>query len=299
MPDEVDIETIKKNIMKLFSERYGYVNPSKVIIREDITLPIQNAICSCYDALPEIFQNSGIYWYLYQNQYAALEHNVWTYFLNRRDGEFQEGNRYFIVSTLFLEDKSEPWYRKLDLVEFTIQYLRALDHRCDKRYYVSNAFIGRLNSEFNRLNFAYRVVDGKIVEITSEEEIKAVETALAGPDTQIRLHLCTALELYAKRPDGDYRNSIKESISAVEAYCRERTGKNTLGDAIKELKNRGVVLHPILNDSLTKLYAYTNQPDTGVRHSLMDDSDGYTPGADEALFMLVACSAFINYLRKK
>ena len=293
----MDIETIKKNIMKLFSERYGYVNPSKVIIREDITLPIQNAICSCYDALPETFHNSAISAYLYFNQYTDLERHIWTYFLNKREGEFREKN--YIVATPFLEDKSEPWYRKLDLVEFTIQYLRALDHRCDKRYYVSNAFIGRFNSEFNRLNFAYRVVDDKIVEITSEEEIKAVETALAGPDTQIRLHLCTALELYAKRPEGDYRNSIKESISAVEAYCRERTGKNTLGDAIKELKNRGVVLHPILNDSLTKLYAYTNQPDTGVRHSLMDDSDGYTPGADEALFMLVACSAFINYLRKK
>jgi hypothetical protein len=35
--------------MVLFSERYGYTHPSDVIVREQITPEIQNAICSCYD----------------------------------------------------------------------------------------------------------------------------------------------------------------------------------------------------------------------------------------------------------
>ena len=48
-----------------------------------------------------------------------------------------------------------------------------------------------------------------------------------------------------------------------------------------------------------KLYAYTNQPDTGIRHALMDDDDTYTPASEEALFMLVSCSSFINYLNIK
>lgn len=39
--------------------------------------------------------------------------------------------------------------------------------------------------------------------------------------------------------------------------------------------------------------------DSGIRHALMDDSGAYTPKAEEALFMLVSCSAFINYLVKK
>ena len=34
--------------------------------------------------------------------------------------------------------------------------------------------------------------------------------------------------LLSKRPNGDYRNSIKESISAVEATVREITMANTL-----------------------------------------------------------------------
>ncbi|MDD3508231.1 MAG: hypothetical protein PHY27_07395 [Parabacteroides sp.] len=36
---------------------------------------------------------------------------------------------------------------------------------------------------------------------------------------------------------------------------------------------------------------------TGIRHALMDDTNA--PTADEAIFMLVSCSAFINYLTKK
>lgn len=31
----------------------------------------------------------------------------------------------------------------------------------------------------------------------------------------------------------------------------------------------------------------------------MDDDGSYVPSNDEALFMLVSCSAFINYLNKK
>ena len=31
----------------------------------------------------------------------------------------------------------------------------------------------------------------------------------------------------------------------------------------------------------------------------MDDEGTYTPSADEALFMLVSCCSFINYLNKK
>ena len=55
----------------------------------------------------------------------------------------------------------------------------------------------------------------------------------------IQIHLNAALEKYAQRPIGDYRNSIKESISAVEALCREKTGENTLGKALNKLEKGG------------------------------------------------------------
>lgn len=285
-----------KSTMKLFSERYNYTRVSNVIIREQITPEIQNAICSCYDKLNAFFMESGAY---YNDPYINMEKYLWTYFLNQREGNFHDGRRYHVVATLFLEDKNNPWYRKLDLVEFTVKYLNALDKRNDRRYYVSSSFINQLNYEFERLNFAYRVVNTEIEEITSKEELTAIESSMHESSKNIRIHLINALELYAKRPVGDYRNSIKESISAVEAYCREITGENTLGNALDKLKDRGLIIPTILKVAFEKLYAYTNQPDTGIRHALMDQDGTYTPASEEALFMLVSCSSFINYLNRK
>ena len=115
----------------------------------------------------------------------------------------------------------------------------------------------------------------------------------------IQIHLNSALEKYAQRPIGDYRNSIKESISAVEAFCREKTGEKTLGKALNKLERSGLAIHSSLKTAFEKLYVYTNQEETGIRHALMDDEANYTPTAEEALFMLISCSAFINYLNRK
>ena len=62
----------------------------------------------------------------------------------------------------------------------------------------------------------------------------------------IRMHLNKALELYAQRSIGDYRNSIKESISAIEVYCREITGEKTLGEALNKINGKGLVIPQIL-----------------------------------------------------
>lgn len=282
--------------MKLFSERYNYTKPSDVIIREQITPEIQNAICSCYDRLQELFNNSRTY---NEDPYFDMEKYLWTYFLNQREGNFQDGNRYHIVATDFLENERNSWFRKLDLVEFTIKYLYDLGQKNYSFSSVSSSFISQLNYEFERLNFAYRVVNTEIIEITSKEELIAVESSMHDSPNNIRIHLNNALERYAQRPIGDYRNSIKESISAVEAYCREITGESSLGKALNKLKNKGLVIPSVLKDAFEKLYTYTNQPETGIRHALMDKDGSYTPASEEALFMLVSCSSFINYLNKK
>ena len=92
-------------------------------------------------------------------------------------------------------------------------------------------------------------------------------------------------------------NSIKESISAVEALCREITTENTLGDALKKLEKNGVNIPAFLKSGFEKLYIYTNNEKTGIRHALMDNTE--TPQYDEAKFMLVSCCAFVNYIQGK
>ena len=293
--------------MARFSERYGYTKASDVIIRERITPEIQNAICTCFDRLPRMVSHyrnfestSGKRWYI------CLEQYIWTQYLNLREKKFNtDFYNPTIVATAYFENISHEWYDKLNLLEFVIQYIyeddeRNYSHRFNpNNVTVYSMFVDMLNSEFERLNFAYRVVNKEIVEITSEQEIATIETAIDNTPRNIQLHLNRALELYAQRPEGDYRNSIKESISAVEAFCREKTGENTLGKALNKLEQNGIVFPAVLKQAFDKLYAYTNQPDSGIRHALMDDSGAYAPGGEEALFMLVSCSAFINYLGSK
>ena len=70
-----------------------------------------------------------------------------------------------------------------------------------------------------------------------------------------------------------------------------------LQDGIDKLEKNGVKIPVFLKSGFEKLYVYTNNEKTGIRHALMDDADA--PQYDEAKFMIVACSAFINYIQGK
>ena len=104
------------------------------------------------------------------------------------------------------------------------------------------------------------------------------------------------MELLSDRKNPDYRNSIKESISAVESFCKllTKNEKATLGEALKVLEDK-YELHPALKSSFSHLYGYTSDAD-GIRHCLIDQPN---LSFEDAKFMLVSCSAFINYLVTK
>ncbi len=56
-------------------------------------------------------------------------------------------------------------------------------------------------------------------------------------------------------------------------------------------------LHPAMSKHSPNLYGYTNDADPGYRHALLDES---SLTKDDALFMLVACSAlcWVPYAEK-
>ena len=276
--------------MTTFSERYGYVTPRTAVIRENMPTEVMNAVCSCFNDLQSRYDDYMHY------KYSYLERNIWRYFLNQKSGEFPVFEPDIPVNYIASD---QPWYKKLDLIEFVIGYMihESTEHNNPRGLELCQWFADTLNKEFERLHYGYRIVNSKVAPITSEEEIKAIEKALDGSKNNIEMHLSEALKLFSDREQPDYRNSIKESISAVEALCRELTGESTLGNALKQLESRGIAIQSQLKEAFIKLYAYTNQPDTGIRHSLMDDDATYHPSYNEAYFMLVSCSAFINYLR--
>ncbi|MCE4542132.1 hypothetical protein LY284_06855 [Caballeronia sp. PC1] len=179
---------------------------------------------------------------------------------------------------------NSEWNRVYDLLDFLIQR--------DKQGRLAQLVNGVLMAELA----AYRVIEGQIVPVTSDAEVKALEMSLAlkGPFAAASEHLATALALLSNRQHPDYRNSIKESISAVEAAARVICGKEkaTLGEALGILGKKGA-LHSALKSAYSSLYGYTNDAD-GIRHALMDEPN---LTADDAKYFLIVCSAFVNYLK--
>ena len=91
------------------------------------------------------------------------------------------------------------------------------------------------------------------------------------------------------------KSAIKESISAVESICCIIAKKTnaSLGDALKTLESKRN-LKGQLKSAFEKLYNYTNSDKGGIRHAegLFVSEVSF----EEAKFMLVSCSAFVNYL---
>ena len=155
------------------------------------------------------------------------------------------------------------------------------------------AFVQRCNEVLEQEKARFRFVSNLVTPITNDEEMAAVE--LAAVTDEAGDHIRRAIELYRDRTNPDYRNSIKESISAVEATYRRMTGKShgNIGDAISAMNQNGVDLPGPLKSGFSKIYGWTSGKD-GIRHAL---TEGARPVSEaEARLMLVMCSAYVNYL---
>ena len=280
-----------------FSDRYGYTTPSSVLRREELDEDDINGLCTCYDILAEKLHQFDVFsLQTHTSSYALMEEASWCVFLKKRKKDFGSNNRHKVVATEYIESSSNEWYEVFNLIEFTLYYLRNTNLHNANYQKIVDSFSDLLNKTFLRQDLAYRIVNNQIVEITDEREIATIEQALTVSGS-VREHLAGALTHLSNRPVPDYRNSIKESISAVEAICRSITGKSSFKEALNSLEKKGIVISNMLKQSFIMLYGYTNDKTTGIRHALMDTTE--TPGFDEAKFMLVSCSAFINYIEGK
>ncbi len=267
-------------INNLFSQRKGLTTASEIFLKDSMSDFIQNAIINCFYS---VFQPN-----ILDDRTKIIERELWIHFLNKNINDFHSYSKVF---EKIIESK-ELWYRKLDVVEFVCRWLSEQSNLYSDHL---NDFEKNINWEFERLNYGYRIINHMVMEITSDEEIECIETALNESKDNVRMHIDSAINFYSDKQNPDYRNSIKESITAVEAVCRELTGEDDLNKALKNLNTKGVPIHDRFKEGIRSFYNFTNQPDTGIRHARM--KDGYNPSKAEAYFMLVSCSAFVNYLR--
>jgi hypothetical protein len=186
---------------------------------------------------------------------------------------------------------SWKWYEVYDFIEVVPKLESPIDV---KKFRVA------CNSVLEREMSAYRFVGEHLSPITDATQLSEVEEAMKAAEFPslggAAAHLDAALAKLADRKKPDYRNSIKESISAVESVCRVISDdpKAELGKALKTLDSV-VELHPALKGGFLKMYGYTSD-EGGIRHAMLDQSNC---DFEDAKYMLVACSAFVNYLIMK
>jgi len=275
----------------LFSQRKGIEPITKIFQKDDIDADLRNTLWSalqvCYwDKCKN--QLSHLASYIKTSNLESLFFSYWISFFKKPidtlPNNFDEALDF--IRDYFL---SCPWHKVYDFIEFTAQ------HGPEE---FKAKFISHCNIFLERENSAYRFVDDQIVEVTSSLEIKEIEEALASTSRflGIKLHLKTALGHLSNRRNHDYRNSIKESISAVEAISQLFSGdkKASLDKALAVLEKKKL-LHKSLKRGFSALYDYTSDAD-GIRHSMLEEPN---LSSTDAKYMLVACTAFINYLLGK
>jgi AbiJ N-terminal domain 4 len=277
--------------MKSFSQRQGLKPIRTIIQRESADEVLRNAL---WNALT-IFYFNEVKFRLDQTneEHSTLIKRIWTIFYQERLDELDNYSSSNIrkIKNNFL---TSEWYEMFDVLEFIPNHFTSFNNPQNAVEH-NNSFFDYTNKVLKSYLSAYRFIDNIIVEVSSEEEIIAIEDALSidSKYKPVQIHLKRALELFSDRQNPDYRNSIKESISAIESFCCIVTNnpKTTLGMALKEIEKK-FEIHSALKSSFLSLYGYTSD-ENGIRHSLLEES---TLKQEDAKFMLVTCSAFVNYL---
>ena len=187
------------------------------------------------------------------------------------------------------------WYEVLDLIEKLVGYLkRFADAWTDG---LLTPLVEGYNDRFRHFLVGYRFIGLEITPIDTTAQADAVAEAIDATKgiSGARHAFEQAVNLLSDRQNPDYPNSIKESISAVEAVVKKVTGEGTLGAGLKKLKGAGLSIHPSLELAWSKMYGWTSN-DAGIRHGDIEAAD-----ADQALakYVLVTCSVFVSLPRRR
>lgn len=227
------------------------------------------------------------------NSYSLHEQlckSLWINYFKYRIDEMpvRPRDRNSVIRSYFFQ---REWFCIYDLLEAIAKIYTKI--------FFSEDFIESFNTVLEKEFSAYRFINGIIAPISNNSEIETIKEVLTITQqfsglSGANIHLYSALEKISDRKKPDYRNSIKESISAVEACCRILTGENTLGKALNKLEKAGIKINKQLKDGFEKIYAYTNGKDSGIRHAMLEEE--VKTDFEDAKYMLVSCSAFINYL---
>jgi hypothetical protein len=273
-----------------FSQRQGITPSSKPIQIDSMDIELRNGLWNgiqiyVLDSQAKSSRYGG------ETQFHVLCKLIWHHFFKMTLDSIPE---YDFKSEEYIKQRfyKAQWFEVYDFLEFIVAIdsnALSLNHEKFKEF---------CNGIFERDFAGYRFIEDQVSPIINDHEIKEIEESLG---TTLRfttlkganIHLTEALTKISDRKNPDYRNSIKESISAIESIAKiiSNNSKDSLGGALDKIKGK-IKLHAALERGFKQIYGYTSDSD-GIRHALTEE---HNCDFEDAKYMLVSCSAFINYL---
>lgn len=271
-----------------FSDRIGITSPPTVFQTEGMTISLRNSLWNYL--LETIFDGDDVYYPIATKLIAERFLKLPVDELPLRNFQHKDW-----LKQIFFYKSSNEWHQAYNLIEFIAE------HCNDMRYNLKpETFKSKVNQILEEEMSGHRFIGGSLAPITSPEEIQSIVTSIQTAKERhlfgTQQHIETAVTLLSKKPTPDYRNSIKESISAIESIVKQITGEESSGldKALVKLDAK-VKFHGAFKSGLLSLYGYTSDED-GIRHAILEEPH---TGFDEAKFMLISCSALINFMISK
>ena len=225
-----------------FSDRNKLININKSIQTKNFDEMTRNAIFNLIANILKIVGRSS-------REQDFIEY-IYTNVFNKRISEIPRiygYTDYSLSKTLSdIEEviKFNSYHEILTLIEAIVFIYKEL---------ISNS--KNLQDEFNNMFeyncVGYRFINGQISPITDKNEIDAIKDAAncQGKFVNASKHIQNALEYLSDRENKDYKASVHESISAIEATVNTILGtKETLNKALKEFEKKR-----IFNSSFVKI----------------------------------------------
>ena len=287
-----DQDSFHKNLT--FSQRHGYEPLPSPMRLEELSRNLRRELCDIVNGLLETIRYST---YVTDSHFCDSDKG----WIERVFGRFacipirQVDTSYQTVVSNFERIIMESEFnRVLDLIEITVNELD--DHENIDPADINDLFISHQAAYWlDTSQHPYRFIPCANPEQGAATR-EAIETLLEGGMDGATTHLREAAEHINL---GQYADSVKDSILAIESVAREidsEAGK-TLGPALDSLERAGLLKHPALKTGFKNLYGYTSNAG-GIRHALVFQKDADV-GQDEAVFMFGACASFSAYLVNK
>lgn len=264
-----------------FSERIGAA-PLRVTFQIDSTnATLRNRLLNCVVAHHPMFNGSSL---------ANPGRGIWSDFFGESLLNYVSADMLRKRLAAGVLDDTARWFMIYDLIEFVARTLGSYP----PSYHQAILFMADCNEVLEQELSGFHFIDGVLTRITSELEVAAVEAGLGHPLPAAREHLRKALEHLGARPEAQTEATIHEALKAVEAQARDLAGmpSTTLGAALKALKAKHQ-WHTATLEAFEKQYGWASN-DGGVRHAFK----GEAPDLAIAKYMLISCSAFVNYLEE-